>query len=143
MEKMIIYIGRSRTHYNWESLRISLSCVSTQITRNQCIRLTCIPFLKTMSNSGVNCSSLPENCCTLEIDCGGFSGSNQNAQQKRNSYELSRKVNSISFAESREEALKRGGKTKNLLASKEETVIDFIKYLIENRISADKVRATI
>ena len=34
-------------------------------------------------------------------------------------------------------------KTKNLLASKEETVIDFIKYLIENRISADKVRATI
>ena len=55
------------------------------------------------------------------------------------SQELSSAVSSLGLDESRQEALKREGNVKNLAVVRKNTMIDFIKYLIENRISADSV----
>lgn len=82
-----------------------------------------------------------EGCCSLGVDCGGFSGTQHSELKRRSlkSQELSKAVSSVEYHEGRQEALKRGGNTKNLAASKKTTIIDFVKYLIENRISADSV----
>ena len=82
-----------------------------------------------------------ESCCTLGIDCGGLSGAQFSELRRKSlkSLELARAVTSIELDEGRQEALKRGGHTKNLAADKKVTLIDFVKYLVENRISADSV----
>ena len=82
-----------------------------------------------------------ESCCTLDINCGGSSNAQFSELRRKSlrSLELARAVSSIGLDEGRQEALKRGGYTKNLAATRKATFIDFVKYLVENRISADSV----